>query len=106
MPKHRFLQVLLALVVFSLIFANSFSGQTSMARITGVVMDPEQAVIPGANVLVRNEETGVEVRTQTNEAGVFVVPNLPPGRYTITVSSEGFRTYQRTGLVLETAQVL
>ena len=67
--------------------------QTSQARITGRVIDPDGAAIPAADVVAINEETGVSTRSQTNEAGIYVLPFLQPGRYTITATMAGFKKY-------------
>jgi len=80
--------------------------QTSQARLTGRVIDPDGAAIPAAEVVATNEETGVSTRSQTNEAGIYVLPFLQPGRYTITATVTGFKKYERKGLILETAQEL
>lgn len=80
--------------------------QTSQARITGRVLDPGGAAIPAAEIVATNEETGVSTRSQSNEAGVYVLPFLAPGRYTITATVSGFKKYERKGLLLETAQEL
>ncbi len=82
------------------------SAQTAQGRISGTVSDPDGAVIPGVEVLAINEETGVRTRAQSNEAGLYVLPFLIPGPYTITASAQGFKTYSRKGIVIETSQVL
>jgi len=96
------------IVSIALLFAAFFCGtplsaQTSLARLRGIVADPSKAVIPTAEVIVVNEETGVSTRTQCNEAGSYVFPALPPGSYRLSASAGGFKTYQRKGIVLETA---
>ena len=80
--------------------------QTAQGRITGTVNDPDGAVIPGVEVVAINEETGVRTRAQSNEAGLYVLPFLIPGPYTINASAQGFKTYSRKGIVIETSQVL
>lgn len=80
--------------------------QTAQGRITGLVMDPEGAVIPGVVVVAINEETGVQTTAESNEVGLYVLPFLQPGTYTITASLQGFKRYERTGIVIETSQVM
>lgn len=58
-----------------------------------LVVDPSGAVIPGADVLVKNNANGVEARAVTDSAGRFVVPGLIPGTYTLKVSLMGFKTF-------------
>lgn len=80
--------------------------QTAQGRISGTVTDPDGAVIPAVEVVATNQETGVRTRTQSNEVGLYVLPFLTPGLYTITASMQGFKTYSRTGVVIETSQVM
>ena len=61
-------------------------GSGSAATLTGGVTDPDGGVIPGATVEVKNNATGVAERVYTNTSGVFLVPALSPGTYTVTVS--------------------
>lgn len=59
--------------------------------ISGVVKDPNGAVVAGAQVTVRNETTG-ETRTATTDAqGAFRVEGLAPGSYLVTTSRDGFK---------------
>ena len=76
------------------------SAQTTHAQITGIVSDSSGASIPGASVEVRNTETGVTYSSESNEAGVFVIPQLVAGPYEVTASSDGFETVRQTGIVL------
>lgn len=94
----------LALVM--LLLAGVACAQTSQGRITGRVLDPEGAAIPGAEVIAINEDTGVATHAKTNEAGIYVLPFLPPGRYSITSTVQGFKKHERKGLAVETAQEL
>ena len=76
-------------------------------EIKGTVTDPSGAAIPGATVSIRNVQTGVITPTTTNGSGLYDVPFLAPGNYTITFSKEGFRSFVREGIVLqiETLQI-
>jgi hypothetical protein len=66
--------------------------QTVTGNITGAVTDPNGAVVVGATVTARNAQTGVESRATTNQAGVYGIRFLPIGRYTLTVTANGFAT--------------
>jgi hypothetical protein len=71
--------------------------QTGQGSIGGTVKDPRGAVIPSARVEVLSDATGVTETTVTNSVGVFQVPSLNPGEYTVTVSKQGFeRTTTRS----------
>jgi Carboxypeptidase regulatory-like domain len=66
-------------------------GQTTAARITGSILDPSSAVVPGAKVAARNLDTGVERSTVSTSDGYLLYP-LAPGVYSLTVEATGFRT--------------
>jgi len=68
--------------------------------ISGVVSDTSGAVIPGAEVVARNVQTGVEWKLTTDTHGFYSFQALPIGTYDVEVSKEGFQGYRQTGLVL------
>lgn len=88
------------------LFAVAAHGQTVTGSITGVVRDPNAAIIIGATVKATNAGTGVEFTTATGENGFYVFPALTPGRYTLTVSSPGFRTAEVAEQRLTVADVI
>jgi hypothetical protein len=64
--------------------------QTGQGSLGGTVRDPRGAVIPHAEVEVVSDSTGVQQKTITNDEGIFQVPSLNPGKYTVNVSATGF----------------
>lgn len=88
----RVIVVCFALLVLSM----ALFGQSDTAQISGYVRDPSGSVVPGASVTLINEATGAQRQTQTNEAGYYVVSNLPPGYYTLTVEAPGFKRFVKT----------
>lgn len=66
----------------------SYTGSTG--AVTGVVRDPNGAIIPGANVTATNEATKQERKATTDSEGRYMIINLPPGKYSVTVDSPGF----------------
>jgi hypothetical protein len=66
--------------------------------------DASDATVPSANVKVTNEETGSEYNTACDGLGNFIVPSLLPGRYTMTVSHEGFTVFIQNGITLQVDQ--
>jgi hypothetical protein len=74
-------------------FALAFTlgAQQLGGRLEGVVSDPQGAVVPGARVVATHQETNTTYRATTSDTGVFVIPNVRLGRYTITVDAAGFR---------------
>lgn len=79
-------------------------GQTYTASIGGVVTDPAGAVVPGAQVVVRDVNRNVEHRTTSDAAGRYVVTALPPGQYTLSVEASGFKKFVRGPFPLSVQQ--
>ena len=90
----------LALAAILILTAVLASAQTESARISGRVTDLAGAVIVGAKCEITNLETNVSVTTTTNDDGIYVVPNLRPATYRLTIQKEGFRTVARPNLQL------
>jgi hypothetical protein len=67
----------------------SLWGQSTNATISGRVADQTSAAIPGAKLTVTNIDTGVKYPTETNGVGLYAL-NVPPGRYRIQVTKQGF----------------
>ena len=61
-------------------------------RLTGTVTDQQGGVIPRALILAKNDQTGAEFRATANEVGVWVIPSVPSGSYTVSVNAQAFRT--------------
>ena len=78
-------------------------GQGAGGTINGTVSDATGAVIPGAQILIVNAETGVESASETGINGVYTVPNMPPGEYNISASADGFKSVEVRGLRLNVA---
>jgi hypothetical protein len=72
--------------------------QQVTGTLTGTVTDPSSAVIPGANVVMKNDASGDERRTISNGDGFFSISAVQPGDYTVTVMAQGFSQYQQTGV--------
>lgn len=75
--------------------------QEFRGTISGAVVDPSGAVIPGAQIVVKEIHTGTTNKTQSDAAGQYVVPFLLPGDYTVTATSKGFETLTRSGITLQ-----
>src|SRR5271166_1611000 len=89
-------------LVAAILFAPLARAQNSnTGEIKGLVMDPVGAVVPDAAVSIKNVLTGVVTPTTTNQSGIYDVPFLAPGSYTITFSKQGFRDFVRSGIVLQ-----
>ena len=100
----RFASALLALLCAVLCAAPLARAQEFRATISGTVMDSSQAVIPNADITVREIRTGTISHTASDAAGQYVVPFLLPGDYTISVKAAGFQSMERTGITLHSQE--
>lgn len=91
------------LVVASLIAAasNAVGQNSNTGEIKGTVTDTSNAVIAGAAVSLLNIQTGVVINTVTNGAGIYDVPSVSLGEYTITFGKQGFKDLVRQGITLQ-----
>ncbi|HET9529962.1 MAG TPA: TonB-dependent receptor [Blastocatellia bacterium] len=80
--------------------------QITTGVIQGTVLDPAGAVVSGANVEARNIETNLAKSSTTDSDGRFVFLQLPPGRYTVTVTKQGFATLIQENLNLTVGQAI
>jgi outer membrane receptor protein involved in Fe transport len=97
---------LLAVLVVALLFACSgpaFS-QISVAQLSGFVHDSSGGAVKNATVTLRDTATDAVYRTTSNDSGLYVIPNLPPDSYELTVAFPGFATTVEKGVVLTVGQ--
>ncbi len=73
---------------------------SATSSLSGSVIDPSGALVPGADVIVKNEGTGEEYKTMTSDNGTFRVPSLVAGTYKVTVQMAGFKTAEVPGVVI------
>ncbi|MGB6133355.1 MAG: TonB-dependent receptor [Acidobacteriaceae bacterium] len=89
-----------------MLFAAPCSAQTDQGAITGVVQDASGAVIPNAEITVRDIDTGLVLRGKSNGSGVYVFSPLKIGDYTVSVEAQGFKTVIHENLHLNIQQRL
>ena len=89
-----------AICVILLAFLPCAFAQTQTATLRGVVTDRSGGVIPGAAVVLTNVDQNRPWSVLTNDVGEYVFLQIPPGRYSLTVTQTGFKKYDRTGLEL------
>jgi hypothetical protein len=81
-----------------LLWGAVLSAQTFRGTLLGTVSDPNGAVVPEADVVVTNMDTGIARTVRTNGAGDFSVPELPVGRYSLKVNHPGFNSFLTEGI--------
>src|ERR1700685_2247154 len=90
----------------ALMLALPLLAQSPNGVINGLVADPSNRVVIGADVVVINDVTAVQYTTKTNNEGIYVMPNLPPGTYRLQVSKVGFKTLIKPDIVLNVQDAL
>src|SRR4051794_14634318 len=81
---------MLFLFLFLILGSLAAYSQGSLGTIAGTVKDTNGAIVKGASVTVTNEASNESKQATTNESGVFVIPNVQVGNYTIKVTASGF----------------
>jgi hypothetical protein len=90
MSLSRHIQSILALTLLaSVLLAQSFT-----ASVRGIVTDDTGASVPGAKIVVIDQDRGTTFRGEADASGRYVVTALPPGNYVLTVESQGFKKFQ------------
>src|SRR2546423_1578720 len=88
-----------AVISFALRVAPS-AAQQQLGAVQGTITDQTRAVLPGVTVTVTNLATGISRAAVTNDAGIYRVASLDPGRYKVQAELQGFRTTTQTDLTL------
>jgi hypothetical protein len=92
----------LRVAAFGFVFlVSTLSWASITGSISGVVSDSSGAVIAGAQVVAIDTQTGVKTTVTTDAKGFYSLPALPIGSYDFEISQVGFRTYRKTGLVID-----
>jgi hypothetical protein len=97
------MKALLATILLLLLVTPVFA-QSDRGTITGTVLDPTAAVVPGAKVIARNTATGRVSETTTTATGNYTLPSLPAGLYEVIVEMQGFRKVTRPNIQVQVAQ--
>jgi carboxypeptidase family protein len=89
----------LMLTVASLLPAEAQGQGETTSAIIGEVRDTTNAVVPGANVTITNQETGLKRSARTDDAGRFNFPQLKPGTYSVKAEARGFEAQQDDSVI-------
>src|SRR5260370_1885075 len=96
----RFLYLFVRACALVLFFVAGTMAQETTGGLQGIVKDPSGAVVPNAHVVVTGTTLVGSKEADTDSVGYYRFANLPPGKYTITVTAKGFSTSKRE-LILE-----
>ncbi len=94
---HRWVCVLVA----TLLVATPALGQEYRGRVQGTLTDETQLAVPGAQVTLKNDATGVAVTRTTGQEGRYLFDYVDPGTYTVTVELSGFATVVQRNVVVQ-----
>src|SRR5438270_12361934 len=99
--KHSLFTLIAVAALTGLITSAIYTTAQSITTgdITGVVTDPSGAVVPNANVTLKNRDTGAAQSRTTNAQGVYRFQLLTPGNYTVSSSAPGFQTVSQNATV-------
>lgn len=98
------------IVLFSLLTMSLFCSspllraQVAVARINGTITDSSGAVVPGAQVVLTNVNTGVKRQTTSGSTGDYSLVDILPGQFTLEVSKTGFKTQMQAAFTLSVNQ--
>jgi hypothetical protein len=92
MSKFRYTA---GLAAAALMLVGTLSAQDPRGTVSGRVTDSTGAVVPGAEVRIVNDNTGVSASAKTNDSGNFVLPYLPAGPYALNCQLQGFKKWER-----------
>jgi len=86
--------VSILVALLTVVFTGAATAQERFGGLAGVVTDTSQAPVPGATITATNKQTGATRTVVSGADGVYRIPDLDPGRYTVTVELQGFQKVQ------------
>ncbi len=95
---------LVGLLGIAVLMPASTSAQVYSGSLTGLVMDPSEAIVPSVDVKLTDVDKGYSYTARTNEAGRYLLRSLPPGTYRLTATAVGFKASVLEGIVLDVNQ--
>ena len=105
MRESNLFRLFLLLLALTLGIPQAYWAQETSAGINGTIRDPSGAVIPGAQITLRNVDTGVQRSTVSNDSGTYVLADIQSGKYNLSVSKPGFQTALEEGIALSLNQI-
>ena len=104
--QFRFAHFVCVITTIALLSSGAAAFAQSTATIQGTITDQSGAALAGAQVIVRNQATGVERTAQTDSSGNYQVAALPVGEYRIEVQAQGFQPLTANDLTLEVGRTV
>src|SRR5262249_8075766 len=88
------LRIYLCLIFVVFLTTGRLFGQESRGSLSGRVLDPSGAAVPGAHLTLTNTATNLRLSTDTNAEGSYTIPYLQPGTYSLHVEQRGFKAFE------------
>jgi hypothetical protein len=98
--RHAVRVLLAAVVMWFVAVAPASAQGGATSTLAGTVVDTSGGVVPGVDIVVKNDATGGSYTAVTGSDGAFTIPAIPPGTYTATVTLQGFKTVVLKSIVL------
>ena len=99
-----FLKDIVLLSVLCVLWTVSSKAQINGANLNGTVTDPSGGSVPNAKVIVVSADTGFTRQVITGNSGVYAISSLPTGLYDLTISREGFKTFEEKRIRLSVGE--
>src|SRR2546422_9751932 len=88
----------IAVALFAAVFSTDLRAQSDRGTITGTIVDPAAAVIPGAAVTATHAESGSKYEAVTTATGNYTIAQVPAGTYDLKVEVAGFSRFTQRGI--------
>ena len=102
----KLIHTIAGIVIAVFLLSSCLAAQSTGATIMGRVLDPTKAAVFKALVEATDVETGVTYKTESNDSGLFTLPNLSPATYRVSVAKQGFRSIVKPDVVLHVQDVV
>lgn len=100
-PQVRWSRLSVVAACIAILCSSMLRAQLYTGTVTGLITDPSGAVVPAARLEVADEQKGFTFNATTDISGNYLVRNLPPGTYRISVQAAGFKSETRSGVILD-----
>ena len=91
-------------LVLALMLPALLPAQNTSCGLSGTVLDPGGAVVPGVKVTLTGEGNGFVRTVTTTGEGFFAFPDLTPATFTLSIDTAGFKTYRETGIAINSGE--
>jgi hypothetical protein len=93
-------------ILLAILFVTPVWAQIDVGGVTGTVKDPSGGVVPGAQLTLTNQATGVAQKTRSTSTGSYVFEAVPVGSYTLKADAIGFKSYVSSGIQVHVQNIV